>query len=170
MKTVPFDLNESQLVRVVFLLSTTHDSPSQAGEFCSEFELVVSDKMVEFVRSTLKDPNEAIPKRKAPHLVDSKNTKCLGEVVNGGPLPPPPVHTPYSSFSPGTQLASREPSPYPQAPPPAVTYSTEDIVGSVNDIVREVADSLSKDIIEQSLTEVGVLHTNPSIIYVLQTL
>ena len=123
---------------------------------------MVSDKTVEFVRTALQSPAEAIPTRKSAHLVDSKNTKSLGEVVNGGPLPPPPIHKPYSSFAPGTRLLSREPSPCPQAPPTAPplqqseqpVYSIIDMAVVVNDIVSEVVISDLKDLAQQSIQEV----------------
>ena len=119
---------------------------------------MVSDKAVEFVRTSLQNPAEAISTKKSAHLVDSKNTKSLGEVVNGGPLPPPPIHTPYSSFAPGAQLLSREPSPHPQAPPPQqveqLSFSIVDMATVVNDIVNEVVTSDLSDIIQQSLQEV----------------
>ena len=110
------------------------------------------------MRTPLQNPAEAISMKKSAHLVDSKNTKCLGEVVNGGPLPPPPIHTPYSSFAPGAKLPSREPSPFPQAPPPQQneqpSFNIVDMANVVNDIVTEVVTSDLNDIIQQSLQEV----------------
>ena len=130
----------------------------QAGEFCSEFQLVVSDKAVEFVRTPLQNPADAISMKKSAHLVDSKNTKCLGEVVNGGPLPPPPIHMPYSSFAPGAKLPSREPSPLPQTPPlqqiEQPSFNIIDMATIVNDIINEVVTSDLNDIIQWSLQEV----------------
>ena len=116
---------------------------------------------MEFVRQALPDPPEAIPVKKCPHLVDSKNTQCLGEVVNGGPLPPPPIHTPYSSFSAKTQHLSREPSPCPQAPPTAPPpqiqqpgYSIEEMAAAVNGIVNEVTQIELEDILKRTVQEV----------------
>ena len=132
----------------------------QAGEFCSEFQLVVSSDKVEFVRMALPDPAEALQKRRSPHLVDSKNTKSLGEYVNGGPLPPRPIHTPYSSFSPGARLLSREPSPFAQAPPTQTqqpVYSIVDMATAVNEIVNEVARNDLIEIVWKSIREVGVI-------------
>ena len=115
---------------------------------------------MEFVRELhLQNPAEAIPRKRSPHLVDVKNTKSLGECVNGGPLPPPPVHTPYSSFSPGAQLRSREPSPLPVAPPiappPQPAYSIVDMATAVNIVVDEVIISDLKDLVEEIVQEVG---------------
>ena len=134
-------------------------SPYQAGEFCAEFQLVVGDEAVEFVRERLQSPAEAIPRKRSPHLVDVKNTKSLGECVNGGPLPPPPLHTPYSSFSPGAQLRSREPSPLPvvappTAPPTQPAYSIIDMATVVNVIVDEVVISDLKDLVQEIVLEV----------------
>ena len=115
---------------------------------------------MEFVRELhLQNPAEAIPRKRSPHLVDVKNTKSLGECVNGGPLPPPPVHTPYSSFSPGAQLRSREPSPLPVAPPiappPQPAYSIVDMATAVNIVVDEVIISDLKNLVEEIVQEVG---------------
>ena len=130
----------------------------QAGEFCAEFQLVVSEKAVEFVREFyLQNPAEAIPRKRSPHLVDIKNTKSLGECVNGGPLPPPPIHTPYSSFSPGAQLRSREPSPLPApptAPPPQPIYNIIDMATAVNGIVDEVVTNDLRDLVQESFHQV----------------
>ena len=112
---------------------------------------------MEFVRLSLPNPAEAIPRKRSPHLIDVKNTKSLGECVNGGPLPPPPIHTPYSSFSPGAQLRSREPSPLPApptAPPPQPTYSIIDMATAVNGIVDEVVTNDLKDLVQESFHQV----------------
>ena len=112
---------------------------------------------MEFERVVLQNPAEAIPRKRSPHLVDVMNTKSLGECVNGGPLPPPPVHTPYCSFSPGAQLRSREPSPLPAppiAPPPQPAYSIIDMATAVNDVMDEVVISDMKDLVQEIVHEV----------------
>ena len=118
----------------------------------------MSDKSVEFVRMSLPRPVEAIPRKRSPHLVDIKNSKSLGEVVNGGPLPPPPIHTPYSSFSPRVQPCYDEPNPLPAAtvaPPLQPVYNIVDMASAVNDIVDEVVDYYLNDLVRESVQEVA---------------
>ena len=89
----------------------------QATEFCMSFDLTVTKKMVKLSRDFSRQPSSPFPLHLSPSLVGVKRVnRQLGEIVNGGPLPPPPkLPRPYDSFAPGTPLAP--PTPIRTAPP-----------------------------------------------------
>lgn len=53
---------------------------------------------VELNRSAFLEP-DGLPKPRKSLFVSQKLTVSVGEVVNGGPLPPVPHHVPVSSFN-----------------------------------------------------------------------
>uniref|UniRef100_A0A3P9IZ74 Germinal-center associated nuclear protein n=1 Tax=Oryzias latipes TaxID=8090 RepID=A0A3P9IZ74_ORYLA len=70
---------------------------AEATDFVQQFGLNVTDGMVELSRVVYQEPDiPPSPKRSA--VIIAKKTVLNGEVVNGGPLPIPPHHTPQCSF------------------------------------------------------------------------
>lgn len=53
--------------------------------------------MVELSRTAYQEPDFSLPQRKST-VIERKRTVLIGEVVNGGPLPNPPHHSPVCSF------------------------------------------------------------------------
>ncbi|KAM6307478.1 germinal-center associated nuclear protein [Aegotheles albertisi] len=71
----------------------------EATDFISYYGLSVSDgAYVELNRSAFLEP-DGLPKPRKSMFVSQKLTVSIGEVVNGGPLPPAPHHVPVSSFN-----------------------------------------------------------------------
>ncbi|XP_053803397.1 germinal-center associated nuclear protein isoform X3 [Vidua chalybeata] len=71
----------------------------EATDFISYYGLSVSDGgYVELNRSAFLEP-DGLPKPRKSLFVSQKLTVSVGEVVNGGPLPPVPHHVPVSSFN-----------------------------------------------------------------------
>ncbi|XP_039735713.1 germinal-center associated nuclear protein isoform X2 [Pteropus medius] len=70
----------------------------EAADFLSYHGLAVSDGCVELNRSSFLEPEGLLKARKSV-FVTRKLTVSVGEVVNGGPLPPVPRHTPVCSFN-----------------------------------------------------------------------
>uniref|UniRef100_A0A8C5U201 Germinal-center associated nuclear protein n=1 Tax=Malurus cyaneus samueli TaxID=2593467 RepID=A0A8C5U201_9PASS len=71
----------------------------EATDFISYYGLSVSDGgYVELNRAAFLEP-DGLPKPRKSPFVSQKLTVCVGEVVNGGPLPSVPHHVPVSSFN-----------------------------------------------------------------------
>ncbi|XP_030643492.1 germinal-center associated nuclear protein [Chanos chanos] len=70
---------------------------SEASDFVQQYGLNVTDGMVELSRTAYQEPELSMPERKSV-TIEKKRTVLIGEVVNGGPLPNPPHHTPVCSF------------------------------------------------------------------------
>ncbi|XP_009990687.1 PREDICTED: germinal-center associated nuclear protein, partial [Tauraco erythrolophus] len=71
----------------------------EATDFISYYGLSVSDgAYVELNRSAFLEP-DGLPKPRRSMFVSQKLSVSVGEVVNGGPLPPAPHHIPVSSFN-----------------------------------------------------------------------
>lgn len=81
------------------------------------FDLTLTKKTIKLNKEYTRDPPTSLPTQLSPSLVGKKRVnRCLGEVVNGGPLPSVPVlPRPYDSFAPGTPLAP--PTPIQATPP-----------------------------------------------------
>ncbi|RVE58447.1 hypothetical protein OJAV_G00209450 [Oryzias javanicus] len=70
---------------------------AEATDFVQQFGLNVTEGMVELSRVVYQEPDIPLsPKRS--DVITEKKTMLNGEVVNGGPLPNPPHHTPLCSF------------------------------------------------------------------------
>ncbi|XP_038642534.1 germinal-center associated nuclear protein [Scyliorhinus canicula] len=69
----------------------------EAEEFVRHYGLSLSDGCVELNRLTLTDPDYPLLPKMSLFIVQ-KQTVLLGEVVNGGPLPPFTPHIPVLSF------------------------------------------------------------------------
>ncbi|XP_012665735.1 germinal-center associated nuclear protein [Otolemur garnettii] len=70
----------------------------EATDFLSCHGLTVSDGCVELNRSAFLEP-EGLSKARKSVLITKKLVVSIGEIVNGGPLPPIPHHTPVCSFN-----------------------------------------------------------------------
>ncbi|KAJ7344352.1 hypothetical protein JRQ81_000302 [Phrynocephalus forsythii] len=70
----------------------------EAADFITYYGLGVSDGFVELNRSAFLEP-ESLPKSKKSLFVGQKLTVSIGEIVNGGPLPPVTRHIPVCSFN-----------------------------------------------------------------------
>ncbi|XP_055071228.2 germinal-center associated nuclear protein [Misgurnus anguillicaudatus] len=70
---------------------------TEAADFIQQFGLSVSDGLVELSRTAYQEPDCSLPQKKSV-AIERKRTVLIGEVVNSGPLPNPPQHTPVCSF------------------------------------------------------------------------
>lgn len=70
----------------------------EATSFLNYHGLTVADGCVELNRSAFLEP-EGLYKARKSVFIGRKLTVSVGEVVNGGPLPPVPRHTPVCSFN-----------------------------------------------------------------------
>ncbi|XP_058588291.1 germinal-center associated nuclear protein isoform X1 [Neofelis nebulosa] len=70
----------------------------EATDFLNYHGLTVSDGCVELNRSSFLEP-EGLSKARKSVVITRKLTVSVGEIVNGGPLPPIPRHTPVCSFN-----------------------------------------------------------------------
>ncbi|XP_027778032.2 germinal-center associated nuclear protein isoform X1 [Marmota flaviventris] len=70
----------------------------EATDFLNYHGLTVSDGCVELNRSAFLEP-DGLSKARKSVFITRKLTVSVGEVVNGGPLPPVPRHTPVCSFN-----------------------------------------------------------------------
>ncbi|XP_062390501.1 germinal-center associated nuclear protein [Sardina pilchardus] len=69
----------------------------EASSFIQHYGLAMNESMVELSRTTYQEPELSWPQRKSLDI-EKKRTVLIGQVVNGGPLPNPPQHTPVCSF------------------------------------------------------------------------
>lgn len=72
-------------------------SATEATDFLQLHGLNVTDGVVELSRMAYQEPDLPLPQKKSV-AIEKKKTVLIGEVVNGGPLPNPPDHTPVCSF------------------------------------------------------------------------
>ncbi|XP_036304113.1 germinal-center associated nuclear protein isoform X2 [Pipistrellus kuhlii] len=70
----------------------------EATDFLNYHGLTVSDGCVELNRSSFLEP-EGLPKARKSVFITRKLMVSVGEIVNGGPLPPVPRHIPVCSFN-----------------------------------------------------------------------
>ncbi|XP_035138910.3 germinal-center associated nuclear protein isoform X2 [Callithrix jacchus] len=70
----------------------------EATDFLTCHGLTISDGCVELNRSAFLEP-EGLSKTRKSVFITRKLTVSIGEIVNGGPLPPVPRHTPVCSFN-----------------------------------------------------------------------
>ncbi|XP_060732789.1 germinal-center associated nuclear protein [Tachysurus vachellii] len=70
---------------------------SEAMDFLQLYGLNVADGMVELSRTAYQEPDLPIPPKRSV-AIEKKKRVLVGEIVNGGPLPNPPQHTPVCSF------------------------------------------------------------------------
>lgn len=79
--------------------------------------------MVELSRTAYQEPDYSLPQKKSV-AIEKKKTVLIGEVVNGGPLPNPPQHSPVCSFDSNNKYTGDGLS---SEPPPAVLKGVEDL-------------------------------------------
>lgn len=89
---------------------------TEATEFIQQYGLTISDGMVELSRTAYQEPDYSLPQKKSV-AIEKKKTVLIGEVVNGGPLPNPPQHSPVCSFDSNNKYTGDGLS---SEPPPAV--------------------------------------------------
>ncbi|KAI0211053.1 Germinal-center associated nuclear protein [Lamellibrachia satsuma] len=144
---------------------------SEAAEFCSHHGLAVHDGQVAMDRHAFVQPEQAFGARRALHLVESKQTTSVGEVVCGGPLPPSTLHNPTSSFdannrfhggdllvaameTPATITETPQDRPPTESPPEDLRTQAEAATASltvnilnevINEMVQEMCSSLMSD-------------------------
>lgn len=70
---------------------------SEATDFLQLYGLNVADGVVELSRTAYQEPELPIPPKRSV-AIEKKKMVLIGEVMNGGPLPNPPQHTPICSF------------------------------------------------------------------------
>ncbi|XP_056145681.1 germinal-center associated nuclear protein [Lampris incognitus] len=70
---------------------------AEATNFFQQYGLDVNDGVVELSRIAYQEPELSLRQKKSEAILE-KRTVLIGEVVNGGPLPNPPQHTPFASF------------------------------------------------------------------------
>ncbi|XP_027713217.1 germinal-center associated nuclear protein [Vombatus ursinus] len=93
----------------------------EATNFLCYYGLSVSDGCVELNRSAFLEP-EGLYKAKKCTFITEKLTVSVGEVVNGGSLPPIPCHIPVCSFNSQNKYVgeSSAPEPAPSGQKPSV--------------------------------------------------
>ncbi|KAM3862155.1 germinal-center associated nuclear protein [Diretmus argenteus] len=80
------------MVRMLMFRNT-----ADATDFIQQYGLNISDGMVELSRTTYQEPELPLSQKRSEAIL-GKKIVLVGEVVNGGPLPAPPQHTPICSF------------------------------------------------------------------------
>ncbi|KAM3607427.1 uncharacterized protein V6R79_007728 [Siganus canaliculatus] len=106
-RSIPFPLED--ISRMLMFHNT-----AEAADFIQQYGLVVNDDVVELSRSTYQEPDLPQSQKKSD-IILAKKTMLVGEVVNGGPLPQPPQHTPICSFDSQNKYRGEVPA----EPPPA---------------------------------------------------
>ncbi|XP_055018999.1 LOW QUALITY PROTEIN: germinal-center associated nuclear protein [Boleophthalmus pectinirostris] len=108
----------------------------EASAFIQQYGLNVSDGVVELSRISFQDPELPVSSRRSEVILSKRNV-LIGEVVNGGPLPNPPQHTPVCSFDVQnkyrdvTEAKQFKATPFTSRPPaPETVLSTERTVRS----------------------------------------
>ncbi|XP_068963305.1 germinal-center associated nuclear protein-like isoform X2 [Petaurus breviceps papuanus] len=103
----------------------------EATDFLSYYGLSVSDGCVELNRSAFLEP-EGLSKAKKCTFITEKLAVSVGEVVNGGPLPPVPCHTPVCSFNAQGRYVGES-----AGPEPAVSGQKASVEGGGSGKVEE---------------------------------
>ncbi|XP_063959070.1 germinal-center associated nuclear protein-like [Lytechinus pictus] len=103
--TTPKGTSMFPTAELVHLLAFEDDE--QASNFCECHGLGNADGCIQLSRGGFIYPEEAITSQRAPSVIEAKNDQSVGEVVNNGPLPLAPPHTPISSFDVNGRLLDR---------------------------------------------------------------
>lgn len=74
------------------------ESITQAAAFCRHYGFIVENSDVLLDRASFVEPETAPEPQRSITLVESKCMWTIGEVINGGPLPPHELLTPTTSF------------------------------------------------------------------------
>ncbi|XP_037543110.1 germinal-center associated nuclear protein [Nematolebias whitei] len=89
-RSTPFPVED--IVRILMFRNA-----AEATDFAQQFGLNVNDGMVELSRVSFQEPDLPLSQKKS-EVILAKKTVLIGQVMNGGPLPNPPQHTPVCSF------------------------------------------------------------------------
>lgn len=115
-------------------------SSDEATDFIQQYGLSVSDGVVELSRTGFQEPELPVSQKRSEVILEKRRV-LIGEVVNGGPLPNPPQHTPVCSFdsqskyrgeapqtdaSPPIKAATVKPEPGPLAEPESLSSRAQD--------------------------------------------
>jgi hypothetical protein len=128
----------------------------EAGEFCVNVGLDIVKDKIKFQRGKMVDFVEPLGIKKEDELILLKNDEKFSQVVYGGPLPPPPDHTPHCSFtdqSPLNQAVATH-----QVVPPQYTeyipiFTEQDIIGILNEIQLDVLPDEIRLVVEEFITQ-----------------
>ncbi|GFO23229.1 mcm3 minichromosome maintenance deficient 3associated protein [Plakobranchus ocellatus] len=71
---------------------------AQVENFCDHYCLSVEGGKIVMDAQAFLEPETSIPETRSPSLVEAKRTVSVGEIINGGRLPPLLLPTPTSSF------------------------------------------------------------------------
>nr|XP_010776769.1 PREDICTED: uncharacterized protein LOC104951735 [Notothenia coriiceps] len=91
------------LVRMLMFRTT-----EEGTDFIQQYGLNVNEGMVELSRIAFQEPELPLSQKKSAVIL-AKRSVLIGEVVNGGPLPNPPQHTPACSFDPQNKYRGEGP-------------------------------------------------------------
>ncbi|KAK1902941.1 Germinal-center associated nuclear protein [Dissostichus eleginoides] len=91
------------LVRMLMFRTT-----EEGTDFIQQYGLNVNEGMVELSRTAFQEPELPLSQKKSAVIL-AKRSVLIGEVVNGGPLPNPPQHTPACSFDPQNKYRGEGP-------------------------------------------------------------
>ncbi|XP_038127205.1 germinal-center associated nuclear protein isoform X2 [Cyprinodon tularosa] len=89
-RSTPFPVDD--IVRMLMFRSA-----AEATDFIQQYGLNVNDGMVELSRTSFQEPELPLSLKRSDVIL-AKKAALIGQVVNGGPLPNPPRHTPVCSF------------------------------------------------------------------------
>uniref|UniRef100_A0A8C4Q7L3 Germinal-center associated nuclear protein n=2 Tax=Eptatretus burgeri TaxID=7764 RepID=A0A8C4Q7L3_EPTBU len=95
-------------IKRLFLFSNNEEATS----VLAHYGLIINDSTVELNRASFIEPEGMVFPRRSP-TIQKKLVCSIGEVVNGGPLPPVYHHTPYSSFIDQGSALSEPPASVP---------------------------------------------------------
>ncbi|RUS74574.1 hypothetical protein EGW08_017655, partial [Elysia chlorotica] len=74
------------------------EDTAQVEGFCDHYCLSVEGEEIVMDAQAFLEPESSIPETRAPTLVEAKRSVSVGEIINGCPLPPLNMPTPFSSF------------------------------------------------------------------------
>ncbi|XP_040004702.1 germinal-center associated nuclear protein [Xiphias gladius] len=103
-------------------------STTKATDFIQQYGLNVIDGMVELSRTAYQEPELPLSQKKS-EVILAKKTVLIGEVVNGGPLPNPPQHTPICSFDSQNKYHGEGPLPEPTSSQFKAVAAKEEVKG-----------------------------------------
>uniref|UniRef100_A0A673YSM1 Germinal-center associated nuclear protein n=1 Tax=Salmo trutta TaxID=8032 RepID=A0A673YSM1_SALTR len=95
------------------------EDAAEATDFIQQFGLNVSGGLVELSRTAWQEPDLNLPQVKSD-VIMAKRSVLIGEVVNGGPLPNPPQHSPVCSFDAHNKYCGEGPLAEPTLTAPEV--------------------------------------------------
>eukprot|EP00057_Strongylocentrotus_purpuratus_P015956 XP_011670430.1 PREDICTED: germinal-center associated nuclear protein [Strongylocentrotus purpuratus] len=131
--TTPKGISLFPAVELVHLLA--FEDEDQASIFCEYHGLSSADGCIQLSRGCFFHPEETLTSQRAPSVIEAKNDRSIAEVVNNGPLPIAPPHTPVSSFDESGRLLERGVEAKPVR---GLAVETRNIVQEVKQPVRKI--------------------------------